>query len=304
MYELITDQRIEKLRNFSLESNALFYVSTNVENIEIQLSDISVIFLAQGSLALDKTDFTLRLSENEFVVLNRNTFETIQLQSNTSNQFLILHICKNNLYNSVQNIHIHAEFTKDLFLQYLISSELFVYKQNTKETKLGLALQHVANQIANKIEKKFNPSIEFYEQISRILLENQLDFFLELNRIVCVKNSTKHSLYAKLIEGKKFLVANADKNIKIQAIAQQAGMSEFHFFRLFKKVYLTTPQQLIIRTRLERAKKLLMKEQYSITEISKSLGFPDIHTFSKSYKKYFGISPSKFKPKFNDRNSI
>ena len=62
-------------------------------------------------------------------------------------------------------------------------------------------------------------------------------------------------------------------------------------YRLFKGKYGIGPKEYLTRVRLNKAKWLLSKE-YSVAECASMVGYSDTFTFSKAYKKFYGVSPS------------
>ena len=56
-----------------------------------------------------------------------------------------------------------------------------------------------------------------------------------------------------------------------------------------------SPQQFLIKLRMEEAKNKLKNSQNSIQEISTSVGYTDTFTFSKAFKKYSGFSPKNYR---------
>ncbi|WP_375541021.1 helix-turn-helix domain-containing protein [Paenibacillus tyrfis] len=67
----------------------------------------------------------------------------------------------------------------------------------------------------------------------------------------------------------------------------------------FKEMFGKSPILLHREIKIEKAKSLLKIQEMNITEISTSLGFNDIQTFTRLFKKYTGISPSQYKGLFN-----
>ncbi|MBO9683584.1 MAG: helix-turn-helix transcriptional regulator [Flavisolibacter sp.] len=70
---------------------------------------------------------------------------------------------------------------------------------------------------------------------------------------------------------------------------------EYHFFRRFQEVYKKTPYQYITQQKMHLAKYLLLGSKHSISEIAFYCNFPDVFTFSKAFKKFYGVSPSQMK---------
>ena len=82
------------------------------------------------------------------------------------------------------------------------------------------------------------------------------------------------------------------QNPTMNEVAKYGNMSSFHFFRSFKQAFGITPYKYLLNKRLEFSKTLLLKK-ISAGEVGKSCGFADIFTFSKAFKRRYGISPSR-----------
>ncbi|MBE6749589.1 MAG: helix-turn-helix domain-containing protein [Ruminococcaceae bacterium] len=78
-------------------------------------------------------------------------------------------------------------------------------------------------------------------------------------------------------------------------LAELCNLSERRFTTLFKEIYGNTPRQYIIEKRLSFAALLLKTEIYSISQIAKMSGFPDVYSFSHSFKKVYSVSPAEYK---------
>lgn len=92
----------------------------------------------------------------------------------------------------------------------------------------------------------------------------------------------------------EFIHAHLHQPIRIQELAELAGMSEKYFIVYFKLAAGVTPGLYIYQMKMNRARKLLYSKRYSIKEIAGMLGYPDPYTFSKAFKKYYSVSPSQF----------
>jgi AraC-like DNA-binding protein len=83
--------------------------------------------------------------------------------------------------------------------------------------------------------------------------------------------------------------------IDLDAVAAHAGYSRYHFVRLFRAAYGQTPGQYLSRRRVERAEELLRTADLSVTEICMLVGFTSLGSFSSSFKKHTGLSPSEYR---------
>jgi len=60
------------------------------------------------------------------------------------------------------------------------------------------------------------------------------------------------------------------------------------------------PAEYISKVKMNKAKELLLGTSASITEIAYSLGYPNLFSFTRAFKKYYSISPSAYR---NNNNS-
>lgn len=107
------------------------------------------------------------------------------------------------------------------------------------------------------------------------------------------KKRTTRNKYACIRVGIELL--EQDSNRSIEEIAAECGVSECYFRRLFREYSGESPMTFRQRHRIERAKQLLLSdEHYTVSEIARELNFADIYHFSKTFKNFCGVSPSKF----------
>ena len=83
--------------------------------------------------------------------------------------------------------------------------------------------------------------------------------------------------------------------IDLDAVAAAAGYSRYHFVRAFRTVYGQTPGQYLSRRRIERAEDLLRTADLSVTEICTLVGFTSLGSFSSSFKRHTGLTPSDYR---------
>lgn len=112
------------------------------------------------------------------------------------------------------------------------------------------------------------------------------------NRIEAVMLITRIDLHRRLMLAKHYIESNYHKEISLKQIAREVGISEFHFSRTFRKLFLITPHQYLLKTRMHHAEKLLRSGNLSVSEVANAVGYSDLFSFSKSFKKNVGISPS------------
>jgi AraC-like DNA-binding protein len=79
----------------------------------------------------------------------------------------------------------------------------------------------------------------------------------------------------------------------VDDLARAAGVSRFHFSRLFRDATGESPYQYLRRIRIERARELLALG-HAVTDAALSVGFRDLSRFSRTFREQVGVSPSAF----------
>lgn len=91
-----------------------------------------------------------------------------------------------------------------------------------------------------------------------------------------------------------YIKTHIDEKLTLEKIAEEVGLSKFHFSREFKRITGLTIVSYINVLRCRNAKKLLLKNEYSIHEIANKCGFENDSYFSRTFKKYIGVLPSEY----------
>jgi len=96
----------------------------------------------------------------------------------------------------------------------------------------------------------------------------------------------------------EFIKSNYSKKISILDIAKHVGIDRKYLCTLFKKALKTSPHRFLLNIRMDKACELMYNKYLSIGDISRSVGYEDSLLFSKMFKRYKGLSPSKFRKSF------
>ncbi|MBO5246539.1 MAG: helix-turn-helix transcriptional regulator [Eubacterium sp.] len=84
-------------------------------------------------------------------------------------------------------------------------------------------------------------------------------------------------------------------DLRIEELAAKAGLSHFHFIRVFKKETGFTPHEYILNTRIATAQYLLKNTKLSIKDICYNTGFSSESVFCSSFKHRQGMTPSQYR---------
>ena len=92
-----------------------------------------------------------------------------------------------------------------------------------------------------------------------------------------------------------FIRANYTNSVSIEGIARILGIDRRYLCRIFSKKYGCPPKDYLVRIRLQRAAELLQNKGSSVREAARAVGYEDMYTFSKIFKKKYGLSPMQYK---------
>ncbi len=118
---------------------------------------------------------------------------------------------------------------------------------------------------------------------------------------IIVLTDNKHSNTNALSENMRYLVKYMENNYNSQMsldyLAKFSNISKYHLCREFKKYTGFSPNEYLIRLRIEHAKFYLHNTSISVAKIAQLVGIPDENNFIYHFKKREGITPGRFRTK-------
>lgn len=94
-----------------------------------------------------------------------------------------------------------------------------------------------------------------------------------------------------------YILRHLHYDISLKQIADNAGLSETYFSALFKKETGETVSEFIQKSRVREAQSMIQYSEYSLLEIGQYLGFCSQSHFSKTFRKYTGMTPGQYRKK-------
>ncbi|WP_246073060.1 helix-turn-helix transcriptional regulator [Paenibacillus dokdonensis] len=90
-------------------------------------------------------------------------------------------------------------------------------------------------------------------------------------------------------------------NISLTDLADQIHVSRTHLSALFNKEVGCTFPEYIAKYRIHKAQDVMKHTKLSLTRIAELVGYPDYVHFSKTFKKYTGLTPQNFRKQIEDK---
>ncbi|HZP67451.1 MAG TPA: AraC family transcriptional regulator [Rudaea sp.] len=99
----------------------------------------------------------------------------------------------------------------------------------------------------------------------------------------------------RAVDTARWIEANAAQDIDLDTAAREAGLSAFHFLRVFGAALGVTPHQFLVRARLRHAARLLAHGDDAITDVALAVGFADLSNFVRTFQRAAGVPPRAFR---------
>ena len=108
-------------------------------------------------------------------------------------------------------------------------------------------------------------------------------------------NEAPPSAVARVTRTLRRIEHHLDAELTLGSLAQEAGLSPYHFLRIFERLTGLTPHQYVLRSRLREAALQLAAEPAKILDIALDCGFGDVSNFNRVFRAEFGVSPRGFR---------
>jgi AraC family transcriptional regulator len=91
-----------------------------------------------------------------------------------------------------------------------------------------------------------------------------------------------------------YIEDHPDRSISLRELAGAAGLSPFHFSRVFKRHFGQSPSRYVERRRIEGAKPLIVGAQMPLAAVAQAVGFADQSHFTRRFRAHEGCTPAQF----------
>jgi AraC family transcriptional regulator len=165
-----------------------------------------------------------------------------------------------------------------------ISPRLFFFDQAIWDTALKLKAE-VGNSDPS--------SRQYVEALSLVLMH-------ELIRLEQTRSGAARPLRGGLPARQQkrlaeFIDEHLAEEISLATLAGLVDLSLYHFARAFRQSFGEPPHRYHLNRRLDRARSLLRRSAFSVTQIGSQIGFREASSFTRAYRKFVGVSPSEYR---------
>jgi AraC-like DNA-binding protein len=141
------------------------------------------------------------------------------------------------------------------------------------------------------------------EEVIKVKTKELISIIIQSDNTGSAKKLFGNLFTAKDYSFQEVIQKNLFEDLNLEDLAFFTGLSLSSFKRKFSTVYGTSPNKYFISKRLEKAQQLLKNLELNIAEIAYECGFNDVGYFSRTFRKYYNLSPSAFRKSMLDQLS-
>ena len=93
----------------------------------------------------------------------------------------------------------------------------------------------------------------------------------------------------------KYIHDNPGENLTSDVLAEIAHLSPYHWHRIYKAITGESAVATVKRCRMHLASAALLRTDTQLAEVGASVGYPDIHSFNRTFKQFYGVAPGQFR---------
>ena len=247
-----------------------------------------LIYVVSGIEKIEWDDFTTEINEGEFVIISPGMYHTVSAVKN------LTYFC------------FHFDINEPVFEEQLIANPHLLFRKNEPDPEQIIPL-------LNKMIDLLSPAEEynFSDKISlQIILSKVLVGLYNATKKMHTTNNVYSMQYAKLIKDNlrseateviNYNLEHVDSSEKqrsmniIQPICRKLSLSSGYVSRIYKQYFGDSPKTFVNHLKIQNAKRLLVKPQLNINQVSFALGYKNPANFSRQFKKYTEMSPKEYR---------
>lgn len=224
--------------------------------------DYYLLYVLQGKIEIADKYNDITLLSGDFIILAPYTKYIFKFLNKSSTQYLSLHFTGKYSAQILQDLsidtnNIYSIGVRDIFLQYW-------------------------NLLADEFVRKDSHFVNMCDNLLRAVL-------ITFSRYAQNLTTTP---FSKSIG---YMHDSLSQKITLDDLAYLEGLSVSRYGTLFKSYMGISPIDYLIKLRIEIAIKYLKNSTYTLTDISKAIGYDDVNYFNKLFKKHTGMTPGKYR---------
>lgn len=279
------------------EHNAVRY--SRIQKIEAPVSfgAFGIKYVASGEEVYHINDKKFVVREGQYMIGNQFTAAHVAIDQQCPAQGICIDISPK-IITDVAEYH---QVQSDELIQFLLSEQFFVNRYNIQNTSLGYTLHEINRKIQDGSGINDLCKNELFYSLAESIVNDQRFVFDHLNKMDFKKYATNEEVFRAVLKARSMMDEQTLYNFTLEELSTAAGISKYHFIRIFKNTFGISPFQYQKKKRLAFAKAEIQKG-IAIADAAIKIGYPDVHSFTKAFKQCFGITPGTMKKAIFDKN--
>lgn len=241
---------------------------------------IEMLYFVKGAAMIECGAKQIHAEVGDLVVINSNE---LHYGVNRSEQVIYYALIAD--LSLVQSQFLDAAGSK--FIKPLSQNRLLLHNHIKDDSH---ATQCVINLIQEISEQKFGYELAVKAELFKLLTILVRNYYAtELSQVEYAQRMKNIERFDPIFQ---HIEQHFAEELSVDQLAKLAGLSRFHFSRLFKELCGRTIIEYITAFRLDKAEHFLQHSNLPISEIAAKCGFNDMYYFSRTFKKHFGYPPS------------
>jgi AraC family transcriptional regulator len=283
---------VETIVNYCSDQNSLRIFEVAHAQAECPFRGIGIKYIASGKVTYQTHSRKYAASAGDYFIGNHFT----SLLSTVSNRHRALVVEVDISPETIRQVAELHGIRCLKFSEYLDSDQFLFNLYSSCNSEIGKFLHSIFLQVQAGNAENFWLSPDVFNRLAEVIILDQQYIFRHLSKINFRNTSAKNDLFRALLNVKNFIDKSYLSNPTLDELCLNAGISRYHFCRLFKQVWELSPYQYLKFKKLELAKKEIMAAR-PIAEVSALTGFAEVSAFSKAFKQHFGHNPRELKKK-------
>lgn len=229
---------------------------------------LEMIFILNGSCNFTCGGSTHFIEKGDLLIINENEIHFFDNEGEVEYYCIIINP---SFFNDVsfENTIFKSHIKNDTFTEKCFT-DIF-YENDTQNSGYDIQIKGITSLLIVYLIRNYKAMT-----ISDVAYDTHIE---KLNRINTILS---------------YIENNYTEPISVDELAQKAFLSKGYFYHYFKNVTGQNLTDYINQLRIKKAVNLLKNTSASITEIASEVGYSDINYFSRTFKKFMGIPPSKY----------
>lgn len=282
---------MDRYNNVFLENNVIINARSSNVRYDEHWGPLSLKFAFGGSEHYRIRNKILSVDDRRFLIVNDGSFYSSSIRSEQAVESFTMNFSPS-FVRSVLSAHGQSDEdnidAREPHGLPELRFEEHLYPHHPQLYRSVLLLRTMSLSSAMQKER----ILEVFHESLSVMMSMHRRIRNTIARMSPAKASTKRELYRRLCTARDYMYSCYDRPLTLSDVSKTACLAPAYFLRQFKKHFGVTPHHYLTERRLEKAADLLRSKSYSVTDACITVGFEDVSSFSKLFKKKFGMPPS------------